>query len=112
MERTHLGEFEEIVLLTVAVLDKKAYGIAIKSDIEERLERSVSVGAMRIALKRLEKKGFLDSEFGEPTAVRGGKRKRYYRMTSSGKQALEQVMDMRKKLWGAIPSASLDFKFI
>ena len=111
MERTHLGEFEEIVLLTVAVLDDKAYGIAIKDDIEERLERNVSIGAMRTALKRLEKKGFLISEFGEPTAVRGGKRKRYFKMTSTGKRALEYVMEIRKRLWSAIPSISIDFKF-
>ena len=112
MARIHLGEFEEIVLLTVAVLDEKAYGIAIKGDIEERLERNVSVGAMRTALKRLEKEGFLTSKLGEPTAVRGGKRKRYFRMTSSGKRALEQVMDMSKRLWRAIPYTSPDFKFI
>jgi len=112
MARTHLGEFEEIVLLTVAVLDDKAYGIAIKRDIEERLERNVSVGAMRTALKRLENKGYLNSELGEPTAVRGGKRKRYFKVTHAGRKALEQVMDIRKKLWSAIPYASLDFKFI
>ena len=112
MGRNHLGEFEEIVLLTVALLDGEAYGISIKSSIEERLERSVSVGAMRTALKRLEGKGFLTSKFGEPTAVRGGKRKRYFTVTASGKRALEQVMDMRKRLWGAIPYTSIDFKFI
>ena len=112
MFRPHLGEFEEIVLLTVAVLDDKAYGISIKSDIESRLERNVSVGAMRTALKRLEDKGYLASRLGEPTAVRGGKRKRYFTITTSGKRALEYVMDMRKRLWSAIPFASLDFKFI
>ncbi len=112
MERSRLGEFEEIVLLTVVVLDKNAYGIAIKSDIEERIERSVSVGAMRTALKRLEKKGFLTSEFGEPTAKRGGKRKRFFKVTASGKRALEYVMEIRKRLWKAIPYASIDFKFI
>lgn len=112
MARTHLGEFEEIVLLTVAVLSDNAYGIAIKAEIEERLERNVSVGAMRTALKRLEKKGFLNSRLGEPTAVRGGKRKRFFQVTANGKRALEQAMDMRKRLWRAIPSASPDFKFI
>ena len=112
MERLRLGEFEEIVLLTVAALDGRAYGIAIKIDIEERLERAVSVGAMRTALKRLEQKGFLSSEFGEPTAVRGGKRKRYFSVTATGKRALEQVMDVRQRLWRAIPYTSLDFKFI
>jgi len=112
MERTHLGEFEEIVLLTVAVLDEKAYGIAIKGDIEERLDRRVSVGAMRTALKRLEKKGYLTSTLGEPTAVRGGKRKRFFLVTLGGKKALERAMETRTKLWRAIPYTSIDFKFI
>lgn len=112
MFRTHLGEFEEIVLLTVAVLDEEAYGIAIKIDIEERLERNVSVGAMRTALKRLETKGLLTSRLGEPTARRGGKRKRFFTVTASGKKALERVMEIRKKLWGAIPFTSPDFRFV
>ena len=112
MERKHLGEFEEVVLLTVAVLGDNAYGIAIKGDMEERLERKVSVGAMRTALKRLELKGLLISRLGEPTAVRGGKRKRFFTLTATGKQSLEHVMDIRKRLWGAIPYTTPDFKFI
>ena len=75
MEQYSIGEFEEIVMLTVAVLYKNAYGISIKEEIEQRLHRKVSVGAMRTALQRLEDKGFLDSELGEATAVRGGKEK-------------------------------------
>ena len=111
MERKHLGEFEEIILLTVAVLGNKAYGVAIKADIEERLERNVSVGAMRTALKRLEEKGHLVSRFGEPTAIRGGKRKRFFTLTSAGKETLEYMMDIRKRLWGAITYATPDFRF-
>ncbi len=105
-----IGEFEEVVMLNVAILYEDAYGISIKEDIEKRLERKVSVGAMRTALSRLEKKGFLRSEFGEATAVRGGKRKRYFRVTAEGKKALEQVMESRKKLWEAIPSMAFDFR--
>ncbi|MEM6736770.1 MAG: helix-turn-helix transcriptional regulator [Bacteroidota bacterium] len=111
MNKYSLGEFEEIVMLTVAVLYENAYGISIKEEIEQRLKRKVSVGAMRTALSRLEKKGFLDSEFGEATAVRGGKRKRYYKVTPLGKHALDQVMETRKHLWNAIPSVAFDFKF-
>ena len=111
MGKYTLGEFEEVVMLTVAILFENAYGITIKEDIEKRLERKVSVGAMRTALSRLEKKGFLKSEFGEATAVRGGKRKRYFKVTPEGKDALDHVMETRKKLWGAIPSVSFDFKF-
>ena len=109
MGKSSLGEFEEVVLLTVAVLYENAYGISIKEDIEKRLARKVSVGAMRTALSRLEKKGFLRSEFGEATPERGGKRKRFYKVTPHGKKALEQVMETRKKLWEAIPSVAFDF---
>ncbi|MEM6644264.1 MAG: helix-turn-helix transcriptional regulator [Bacteroidota bacterium] len=111
MKEHSLGEFEEIVLLTVAVLFENAYGITIKEEIEQRLNRGVSVGAMRTALNRLEKKGFLESEFGEATAVRGGKRKRYFKVTPLGKRALDYVMETRKQLWDAIPSVAFDFKF-
>jgi DNA-binding PadR family transcriptional regulator len=64
---------------------------------------------MRTALSRLEKKGFLRSEFGDATPERGGKRKRFYKVTPHGKKALEQVMETRKKLWEAIPSVAFDF---
>jgi DNA-binding PadR family transcriptional regulator len=98
-------------MLTVAILYNNAYGISIKESIESRLNRNVSVGAMRTALSRLEKKGFLDSEFGEATAVRGGKRKRYFKVTPYGKKVLEQVMQDRKQLWEAISPLAFDFKF-
>jgi DNA-binding PadR family transcriptional regulator len=110
MGKYSIGEFEEVVLLTVAVLYDNAYGISIKDEIEERLNRKVSVGAMRTALNRLEKKGYLISEFGEATAVRGGKRKRYFKVTKTGKLALEQVKNARQQLWEAIPSIAFDFK--
>lgn len=97
-------------MLTTAVLYDKAYGIAIKDEIESRLNRSVSVGAMRSALERLEKKGFLESSLGEPTAIRGGKRKRYFRVTPYGKKVLEAVMDSRQQLWNDIPGIAFDFK--
>ncbi|GAB4250772.1 MAG: hypothetical protein Tsb0034_29910 [Ekhidna sp.] len=110
MNKYSIGEFEEVVMLTVAVLFDNAYGISIKEEIEKRMERKVSVGAMRTALIRLEKKGYLDSEFGEATAVRGGKRKRYFKVTPLGKRVLEQVMETRKQLWDSIPSMAFDFK--
>ena len=112
MGKYSIGEFEEVVLLTVAILYENAYGISIKEEIENRLNRKVSVGAMRTALNRLERKGYLKSEFGEATAVRGGKRKRYFKVTPNGKRALEHVMETRKKLWEAIPSIAFDFKFV
>ena len=111
MGKDTLGEFEEVVMLTVAVLYKDAYGVAIKEEMEKRLKREVNLGAMRITLKRLEQKGFLTSEFGEVTSVRGGKRKRYFEVTPSGKKVLEQIMETRKQFWQSIPTIAFDFKF-
>lgn len=109
MAKIQLGEFEEIVLLTVAVLFDEAYGVAIKQEIEERLDRSVSVGALQSALRRMEDKGFLKSRLGEATQVRGGKRKRYFTVTPYGKQALTEVKDARLQLWQSIPNIAFDF---
>ncbi len=109
MKRASLGEFEELVMLTTAVLYDKAYGIAIKNEIERRMDRKVSVGALRAALERLEKKGFLESTLGEPTAMRGGKRKRFFRVTPYGKKVLEGVREARRQLWDDIPGIAFDF---
>ena len=109
MKRSSIGEFEEIVMLTTAVLYDNAYGVAIKNEIERRMDRKVSVGAMRAALERLEKKGFLESSLGEATKVRGGKRKRFFRVTPQGKQVLDTVREARQQLWQDIPSIAFDF---
>ncbi len=112
MGKYSIGEFEEVVMLAVAILFENAYGITIKEEIEKRLDRKVSVGAMRTALSRLEKKGYLKSEFGEATAMRGGKRKRFFKVTPYGKEALVEVMTTRKQMWEAIPEIAFDFKYI
>ena len=111
MKKYQLGEFEEIVLLTVGVLYDEAYGVAIKDEIESRLGRKVSVGAMQSALRRMEKKGFLKSRAGEEEARRGGKPKRFFTITALGKKALEHSKDVRLELWNAIPEVALDVKF-
>ncbi|HAA11804.1 MAG TPA: PadR family transcriptional regulator, partial [Cytophagales bacterium] len=71
MAKYELGAFEEIVMLTVGVLYDEAYGVSIKKEIEDRLSRKVSVGALQSALKRLEQKGFLSARDGDSTAERG-----------------------------------------
>jgi PadR family transcriptional regulator, regulatory protein PadR len=111
MSKHHLGEFEEVVMLTVAILYGKAYGIAILDEIEKRLDRKVSIGALQTVLRRLEKKGFLISEFGEATPERGGKRKRYFMVTKYGHKVLQETRDMRQDLWNAIPRIALDYKY-
>ena len=85
------------------MLNNQAYGLAIKKEIEERLERSVSMGALHTALYRLEKKGFLNSRLGEATKIRGGKPKRFFVVTASGQGALKTMMEGRQRLWNDIP---------
>ena len=109
MKKYQLGEFEEIVLLTVGVLYGDAYGVAIKEEIEKRLQRKVSVGALQSALRRMEDKGFLSSELGEATKTRGGKRKRYFKITAFGKKALDFNRQTRQDLWGEIPDVAFQF---
>ena len=104
MSQYHLGEFEEIVLLTVAILNGEAYGLSIISEIEDRLKRNVSLGAIQTVLKRLEEKKLLKSEFGDATKMRGGKRKRLYEITASGRQILHDTKAQRNSLWEAIPN--------
>ncbi len=107
MSKHHLGEFEEVVLLTVAVLHDGAYGVAIIDEMEKRLERKVSIGSLQTVLRRLEKKGYLSSKFGEATKVRGGKRKRYFCLTSYGRKVLQTTKEQRLDLWNAIPNLDL-----
>ncbi len=108
MGKHQLGEFEEVVMLTVAILHGDAYGFSIIAEIENRLNRSVSIGSVQTVLQRLEKKGYLESHLGEATAVRGGKRKRYFKVTNLGKSVLEETKDQRMSLWSAIPKVAWD----
>lgn len=106
MSLYHLGEFEEIVLLTIAILQNDAYGVSIVNEMETRLGRSVSIGALQTVLKRLEQKNLLTSRLGEATKVRGGKRKRFFTITLEGQKILKQTKDQRLSLWTAIPNTA------
>jgi DNA-binding PadR family transcriptional regulator len=106
MSQHHLGEFEELVLLTVGILSGEAYGIAIINEMEKRLNRNVSIGALQTVLRRLGNKGLLDSTFGEATNIRGGKRKRYFALTQKGKKVLTEAKDQRLAMWKAIVKVS------
>ena len=112
MKKYQLGEFEEIVILTIGVLYKEAYGVAIKNDIQERLRRQVSMGAMHTALVRLEEKGYIKSFNGESTEERMGRPRKYYQITALGKKAIEYTKNTRNELWSAIPKVALDVKII
>ena len=110
MRKYQLGEFEEVVMLTVGILYNKAYGVSIKKEIEARLSRGVSVGALQTALKRLEDKGYLRSREGESTAERAGRPKKYFEITALGKRAMEHTKTTRDELWKAIPKVALQVK--
>ncbi len=110
MKKFQLGEFEEIVMLTVGILHEDAYGVSIKKEIETRLARKVSVGALQTALKRLEDKGYLKSREGEATQERAGRPKRYFSITAYGKKAMEYTRTTRNDLWKAIPKVAWEVK--
>jgi len=107
MKKYQLGEFEEVVILTVGVLYKNAYGVAIKKEIESRLDRSVSMGAMHSALVRLEDKGYIKSHDGEATEERAGRPRKYFQITALGKRAIEYTKETRDALWNDIPEVAL-----
>ncbi len=95
----YIGEFEELVLLTIASLGEDAYGVSIKENIENRSDRSISIGALHSTITRLEEKGLIKSWLGEPTQERGGRRKRFFEITHQGKVSLHHVKDLRDELW-------------
>lgn len=94
-----IGEFEELVLLTIAVLAEEAYGVSIKEEIEKSANRTISLGALHATLARLEDKGFIESHMAGATAVRGGRRKRYFTLRHRGKVELNKMKTLRDKLW-------------
>jgi DNA-binding PadR family transcriptional regulator len=103
MKGTYLGEFEEIVLLAVAMLAGDAYGAAIVTEIEQQMSRSVNLGAVHAALHRLEEKGLLSSRLGGATQERGGRSKRLFTVTMAGTRALDNICEIRNRMWNSIP---------
>jgi len=98
----HLGEFEQLVLLAVLRLDEQAYGVPIRQEIEKRAGREVTVGALYATLDRLEAKGYVRSRFGEPTAERGGRSRRYFRVQPDGLEALAHAKRAFDRMWEGV----------
>lgn len=94
----YLGEFEHVVLLTVLRLGDGAYGAMIRSEIERVTGRSPAIGAVHATLERLERKGLVSSWIGEPTAERGGKAKRHFKLEADGVSALKQARKTLERL--------------
>jgi DNA-binding PadR family transcriptional regulator len=107
MRRTYLGEFEEVVLLMIAILDGDAYGVTVSHEIEQQTGRIVTFGSVHNTLIRLEEKGFVTSELGGATNERGGRRKRLFKLTALGKTALTDIQQLRNKLWKLMPDPTL-----
>jgi PadR family transcriptional regulator PadR len=104
MKGTNLGEFEELVLLTVAALMEQAYSVAICEELSVQTGRTVKLGVVHAVLNRLEEKDLVESYLGEATKTRGGKRKRFYKLSIPGKAALVRSKELRDQLWDRIPS--------
>ena len=102
-KRGFLGGFELLVLLALIRLDDEAYGVPIADAIEESSGRSVAIGSVYITLDRLERKGFVSSRLGEPTAERGGRAKTYFRITGKGLREVRQAQRTLTRLWTGVP---------
>lgn len=96
--KNYLGQLEELVLLATLRLNGDGYGASIQELIAEEASRDVSLGALYATLDRLERKGFISSRQGEPTAERGGRAKRYFKVEGAGKQALIDSESARRKV--------------
>ncbi|MEQ9008120.1 MAG: helix-turn-helix transcriptional regulator, partial [Ekhidna sp.] len=105
----HLGELEELVLLTVGSLYNEAYGVAVMDEIRENAGRDMNISAIHAVLRRLEEKGLLKSHMGGSTNERGGRRKRLFTLTKAGKLALDQSISLRQSLYERIPNITYSF---
>ena len=100
--REYLGEFEQVVLLTLVRLKDQAYGMAIRQEIADRTGRDVGIGSIYSALDRLETKGYISSRLADPTPERGGRAKRYYGLERAGFLAIKRAQEMHAQLWDGL----------
>jgi len=103
---TNPGDFEQQVLLAVWRLGDGAYGASVRDELERRTERSLAQGAIYVTLVRLEKKGLLRSRLADPTPVRGGKSKRYFKITAEGVTGVKAAREQMDRLWEGLPTTA------
>ena len=108
MKGKNLGELEELILLTVALLYDEAYGVAIQREVMGRTSRSMTISTVHSVLSRLEDKGYLNSRYDGATSERGGRRKHLFRVTVAGEKVLAQTKELRNELWDAIPNMAFN----
>ncbi|HYG03359.1 MAG TPA: PadR family transcriptional regulator [Chryseosolibacter sp.] len=107
MSKEYLGEFEELVLTMVGILQEDAYGNAIVTEIRDRMDRDVNLSAVHVTLYRLEDKGLVKSRMGGSTNERGGRRKRIFTITNAGLAMLRSLKEVRLELWKLIPQLKI-----
>jgi len=98
-----LTDFELMILLAILRAEDEAYGVVIAREIQDTTGRNVLLGAVYAALERLERNGLVASKLGEPTATRGGRAKRYFRVTSQGRRAVRDTRRALVALWTDVP---------
>jgi PadR family transcriptional regulator, regulatory protein PadR len=101
--RSCLGPFELMAMLALMRLGDNAYGVPIFREIEQQWSRQVALGSVYAALERLEAKGFVSSNIGEATPERGGRAKRYFRITAKGLREVQGMQRALKKMWRGLP---------
>lgn len=109
MAKEYLGEFEELVLTMVGILQAEAYGNTIVAEIKQRVGREVNLSAVHVTLYRLEDKGLVKSGMGGATQTRGGRRKRIYQVTNAGLAMLRVMKESRIDLWKLIPQLKFNY---
>jgi PadR family transcriptional regulator, regulatory protein PadR len=101
-----LTRTEEIILLAVMELQGNAYGTTIKGHAEKIVGKTFSIGAIYVPLDRLAARGYLKTSEGDPTPERGGRSKRFYKITAKGTTALKELQKLNAKLWTGFPNAA------
>ena len=101
--RNYLGEFELMVLLSLIRLGDEAYGVPIGREIERQTSREAALGSVYASLERLAEKGLVTSRLGDPTSERGGRAKRYFRVTSLGLRQVRETQRVLVNLWKGLP---------
>jgi len=103
MRNKFISRSEEYILLAIMQLQDAAYGVSIRNHLKRLTGKTWAFGAIHVMLTRLEKKKLLESHLADPTPQRGGRSKRIYKLTSVGRETLEQIKKIQDKVWSGIP---------
>lgn len=106
MKGDSIGELEELILLVVGILYEEAYGVSVFSEVKKQTGREVNISAIHVVMNRLEEKGFLQSFVGGATNQRGGRRKKFYKLTAIGRGVLEEIKSTRERLFRQLKPAA------